>query len=60
MTCTGWNEEPSVRWMKEKPALESRRVRTQPFSVTGVSRGARPASTPAQETAATEVIMAMI
>jgi hypothetical protein len=41
--------------MNEKPALESRRVRTQPFSVTGASFGARPARTSAQE-----VIMAMM
>ena len=27
---------------KEMPAFESRRVRTQPLSVTGVSVGARP------------------
>src|SRR5436190_1957107 len=32
------------------PALESRRVRTQPLNVTGVSLGARPARTSSQVT----------
>jgi hypothetical protein len=42
-TCTGWNAEPSDRWTNEMPALESRRVRTQPLTVTGASFGASPA-----------------
>jgi hypothetical protein len=33
-TCSGAKEEPSLRWMKESPAFESRRVRTQPSTVT--------------------------
>ena len=35
--------------MKEIPALESRRVRTQPLRVTGVPAGARPLSMSIQE-----------
>jgi hypothetical protein len=42
-SCTGWNAEPSERWTNEIPALESRRVRTQPLTVTGESFGASPA-----------------
>src|SRR5581483_7090205 len=42
-TCSGWNPEPSETCTKETPAFESRRVRTQPRTVTGRSAGARPA-----------------
>jgi hypothetical protein len=42
-TCTGWNDDPSERCTNEMPALESRRVRTQPLTVIGVSFGAAPA-----------------
>ena len=35
--------DPSERWTNEMPALESRRVRTQPLTVTGASAGASPA-----------------
>jgi hypothetical protein len=44
-TCSGWNDDPSDRCTNEMPALESRRVRTQPLTVTGASCGARPART---------------
>src|SRR6187551_59330 len=43
MTCSGWKHDPSDRCTNEIPALESRRVRTQPLTVTGASAGARPA-----------------
>src|SRR5580704_6001716 len=42
-TCTGWNDDPSERCTNEMPAFESRRVRTQPFTVTAESFGAAPA-----------------
>jgi hypothetical protein len=42
-TCTGWNDDPSDRCTNEMPAFESRRVRTQPLTVTGASFGASPA-----------------
>src|SRR5688572_15247636 len=41
----GSNADPSCRWMKETPALESRRVRTQPRKVTVEPTGTFPAST---------------
>src|SRR5262249_20779693 len=44
-TCNGWNEEPSERWTNEMPAFESRRVRTQPLTVTAKFCGACPART---------------
>src|SRR5215469_5280001 len=43
MTCTGRKDDPSERCTNEMPAFESRRVRTQPFTVTGASCGALPA-----------------
>src|ERR1700674_4835153 len=42
-TCTGWNDDPSDRCTNEMPAFESRRVRTQPLTVTAASSGASPA-----------------
>jgi len=42
-TCNGWNDDPSDRCTNEMPAFESRRVRTQPLTVTGASFGASPA-----------------
>src|SRR5262249_60963728 len=41
-TCSGWNDDPSDRCTNEMPAFESRRVRTQPLTVTGASFGASP------------------
>jgi Enolase C-terminal domain-like len=37
--CSGWNDDPSERCKNETPALESRRVRTQPLAVTGTADG---------------------
>ena len=45
----GMEAEPSDTCTNERPALESRRVRTQPLTVTGASAGARPARMSAQE-----------
>ena len=36
------SDEPSDRCTNERPAFESRRVRTQPLTVTGAPAGARP------------------
>src|SRR5262245_20026773 len=41
----GSKHEPSWRWRKERPAFESRRVRTQPSTVTGAPTSTRPART---------------
>src|ERR1700742_2439478 len=38
----GSKQDPSCRWMKERPALESRRERTPPRTVTSVPTGMRP------------------
>src|SRR5687767_8953044 len=46
----GSKQEPSWRAMKEKPAFESRRVRTQPLTVTVLLTGASPLSASAIET----------
>ena len=40
----GWNPEPSCRFTNDRPAFESRFVRTQPLIVTSVSSGCFPAS----------------
>src|SRR5262245_41392407 len=42
-TCSGWNDDPSDRCTNEMPAFESRRVRTQPLTVTSASFAASPA-----------------
>src|SRR5207253_1742526 len=41
-TCSRWKDDPSDKWTNEMPAFESRRVRTQPWTVAGAPGGACP------------------